>query len=239
MKGSFVKIMRGCPQGKLRFDRIVIAIYFFTVLCPSTMRAESPEPWIQKLEELNIPETSKVLVVSISKQELIYYLDHQIQWEKPISTALKGIGQKRDSFQTPLGLHRIKQKLGKGLPQGAIFESRVYKGQIWVPLQDTAHHTNGPSGESEAETEPAISKLPELITSRILWLTGLEPGFNSGTDPSGALVDSYQRFIYIHGTNREEDIGKPTSYGCVRMFNRDVIELFDQVEEGDLVWIER
>jgi lipoprotein-anchoring transpeptidase ErfK/SrfK len=93
-------------------------------------------------------------------------------------------------------------------------------------------------GENESLQKPDTLESSDLITSRILWLEGLEPGFNSGVDAEGQVVDSYERYIYFHGTNHEDKIGTPVSKGCIRMLNTDVIELFDLVQVGDLVWIQ-
>ena len=89
-----------------------------------------------------------------------------------------------------------------------------------------------PTGRHFSEIPGAESESCNLITSRILWLRGLEPGVNAGGD-----VDTYGRYIYIHGTQHEERIGEPLSAGCVLMRNIDIIELYDQVRVGDLVWI--
>lgn len=157
--------------------------------------------------------------------------------EYTVSTSRHGTGQKKDTFQTPLGLHRIKHKIGKDVPKGAIFEERVFKGQIWIPsAKDAAPANTSTNAETHAKADEPLES--DLITSRILWLDGLEAGHNSGNHPDGTLVDSHQRFIYIHGTNHETDIGKPASHGCIRMHNKEVIALFELVEEGDLVWIQ-
>jgi lipoprotein-anchoring transpeptidase ErfK/SrfK len=86
-----------------------------------------------------------------------------------------------------------------------------------------------PTGRHFSEAEEVEGN---LVTSRILWLRGLEPGVNHGGD-----VDTYSRYVYIHGTQREDRIGEPMSSGCVLMRNRDIIELFEEVRAGDLVWI--
>ena len=143
----------------------------------------------------------------------------QIQWIDiggsanrvyPVSTSAKGIGNRKDSHQTPHGLHRIKQKVGGGQPQGMIFKGREPTGQLFDDFN---------IGKDE-------------ITSRILWLDGMEDGINKG-----GIYDSYERYIYIHGTSDERRIGSPVSIGCIRMKNTDVIELFDEVLVNDLVMI--
>ena len=113
------------------------------------------------------------------------------------------------SHGTPPGVHRIARKIGGGAPAGTIFNERVSNGEIWKPGQHTEE---------------------DLILTRILTLEGLEEGINSGSG-----VDSLARYIYIHGTNHEAEIGKPASGGCIRMTTADIIDLFDRVEEGDPV----
>ena len=126
-----------------------------------------------------------------------------------VSTSRFGSGQKEGSFQTPLGLHRIAEKIGGGFPLGTVFKARRPAGYTW------AGFPNAP------------------ITQRILWLEGLEPGFNCGPG-----VDSKQRFIYIHGTGDEPSLGRPASRGCIHLSADDLIPLYDLVPVGTLVWIE-
>ena len=128
-----------------------------------------------------------------------------------VSTAKNGLGNRLDSFKTPFGIHRIRQKIGGGEPSGMIFKSREATGQIADNL------------DNQDEDE---------ITSRILWLDGLEEGINLN-----GPYDTYSRYIYIHGTSDEKRIGEPVSAGCIRMTNADVIELFDEVLVNDLVII--
>lgn len=133
----------------------------------------------------------------------------------PVSTSKYGTGTRNDSNQTPLGLHRIKDKIGGAMPVNEVFIGRV------------------PHGNLE-ECIAAGVELPEdVITSRIMWLEGMEPGRNQG-----GYVDSYQRYIYIHGTSDEDSIGTPASIGCIRMLNKDVVELFRLVAPGTEVMIE-
>ena len=129
----------------------------------------------------------------------------------PVSTAKNGMGNRVDSYMTPFGIHRIRQKIGGGQPKGMVFEARQAIGKIADDL-DTRDR--------------------DEITSRILWLDGLEEGLNRNGD-----CDSFARYIYIHGTSDEKRIGEPVSAGCIRMKNDDAIELFDQVLVNDLVFI--
>lgn len=156
------------------------------------------------------------IIIKINQQKL-YCCNQQedILYEYPISTSSFGTGNKNGSFKTPLGEHSIAQKIGAGCAINEVFVGRIPQGKLEV---------------IQAEKTP----LPDdIITSRILWLQGMEPGVNYGEG-----IDSYQRYIYIHGTSEEEKIGTPASHGCVRMRNLDVIDLFDRVEEGCRVLIQ-
>ena len=127
-----------------------------------------------------------------------------------ISTSRFGIGQKKNSNRTPLGLHRIAQKVGGGLPLGAVFKSRKLIGYTWQGLTNAT------------------------ITHRILWLEGLEPGFNRGGD-----VDTFDRYIYIHGTGDETTLGRPASHGCIHVRGTELLPLYDLLPRGTLLWISR
>jgi len=209
---------------------VVLAALVYSMLgLPATLS--------ERLQALGLRQTDRVIVVRVKDQKLLLFENGRLKKEYPVSTAQNGVGERVDSYQTPLGLHRVKEKLGAKLPPGAILENREFKGELWIPpaTAERSEKTGPAPGDGSKTAAPA---LPDLITSRILWLEGLEPGRNAGSDKEGRLVDSYQRFIYIHGTNHEAEVGKPTSRGCVRMKNAEVIQLFDLVEEGDLVWIE-
>ena len=130
----------------------------------------------------------------------------------PVSTASNGAGERQDSGCTPRGRHRIRAKIGAGMPPGMAFRGRRPTGEIWTP--------------ELARTHPGR----DWMLSRILWLCGEEPGRNRGGD-----VDSMRRYIYIHGTGDDQPMGEPRSHGCVRMRKHDVIELFNLVEAGTLV----
>ena len=146
------------------------------------------------------------------RQKVKQLIREQVIKSYPISTALKGIGQNKNSFQTPIGTHYIRAKIGKGLPALSIFEARRPTGRIW--------------NKEDAESHPNH----DWILSRILWLSGKELGVNRlGT------IDTMQRYIYIHGTPDESQLGKPLSHGCIRMSNNDVIELFNLIPIGTIV----
>lgn len=151
-----------------------------------------------------------LLVVEIESQLLRVFEAGDEVWQYPVSTSLRGAGCRNGTGCTPLGWHRIDEKIGCDAPRGTIF-----KGRQAGAIADRLSLHEG-----------------DVITSRILWLQGMLPGYNRGGD-----VDSRSRYIYIHGTGQEHLIGKPVSMGCVRMLNDDVIALFDFVETGMAVFI--
>jgi lipoprotein-anchoring transpeptidase ErfK/SrfK len=126
-----------------------------------------------------------------------------------VSTSRNGPGEQEDSFCTPRGKHIIRAKIGAGQPLNAVFVGRRPTGEIY--------------GDELEERHPGR----DWILTRILWLSGCEPGFNRLSK-----VDTMQRYIYIHGSPDSAQIGKPGSIGCIRMHNRDIVELFDQVAPG-------
>lgn len=150
-------------------------------------------------------------------QQLLSLLDEDgnLLQQYPVSTSKYGTGCENGSEKTPLGLHRIKDKLGGAMPVNEVYIGRV------------------PHGNLEECQQRGVDLPEDVIMSRILWLEGMEPGHNQG-----GYVDTYQRYIYIHGTNHEDSIGTPSSIGCIRMRNDDVVNLFRQVEVGSEVLIE-
>jgi len=144
--------------------------------------------------------------VSIQEQQLTVKENEEPIRTYPVSTSRFGIGTGEGSFKTPTGRFRVLQKIGSEMPKGTVFVGRV-------PLQP---------GEKSPSTE-------DLVTSRILWLDGLDEDNANTRD----------RFVYIHGTKHEHKVGTAASHGCVRMRNEDVIELFEMVDEGTPVVIEQ
>ena len=154
------------------------------------------------------------IIVDISEQRLYLYNNDNLVQSFPVSTSKYGEGQIENSFKTPLGLHEIKEKIGDKAQINTIFTARENTNKI-----------------AEIQINPNDTEY-DFVTSRILWLDGLENGINRG-----AGVDSYSRYIYIHGTHEEGLIGQKASHGCIRMFNNDVIDLFYMVSEGTKVQI--
>ena len=155
--------------------------------------------------------------IDIPRQELLV-LDGEagetLLARYPISTALHGPGETHGSGCTPRGLHRVRAKVGAGCLPGAVLVGRRPTGEMYSPELAAAHPGR------------------DWILSRILWLTGCEPGINRG-----GAVDTLRRYIYIHGCPDDCAMGVPLSHGCVRMRNADVVALFDAVSVGTRVQI--
>lgn len=131
-----------------------------------------------------------------------------------VSTALKGAGEQNGSYCTPRGRHIIRAKIGAGQPVNSVFVRRRPTGEIYTP----------DLGEQFPERD--------WILTRILWLSGCEPGFNRRGE-----VDTMRRYIYIHGSPDQVEMGKPGSHGCIRMRNADMLDLFERVAAGTPVEI--
>lgn len=156
-----------------------------------------------------------MIEVNINTQTLfLKSSDGNIIARYPISTAKNGAGEISGSEKTPRGKHVICEKIGENRPIFTVFRARQ------------------PTGEIYSEALEKVFPNRDWILSRILWLSGIEAGFNCGGD-----VDTKSRFIYIHGTHDEKNIGVPNSHGCIRMRNQDVMELFDRVSVGEGVLI--
>lgn len=153
--------------------------------------------------------------ISIPQQTLTLFADDgTLQARYRVSTALNGVGCQKNSGCTPLGKHTVRAKIGAGMPIGTVFVGRRATGEIC-------------SAELMAQFPDR-----DWILTRILWLSGCEPGVNRLGN-----VDTMQRYIYIHGTPDNVPLGVPDSHGCVRMRNADVAQLFDLVSVGTVVTI--
>ncbi|AKR42897.1 L,D-transpeptidase [Methylophilus sp. TWE2] len=151
--------------------------------------------------------------ISIPQQTLTLFDDNDGQVARyAVSTAANGVGCVKNSGCTPLGAHIIRAKIGDGAAENTVFVGRRPTGEIFTPALKL--------------------EFPERdwILTRILWLSGTEPGKNRLGN-----VDTMQRYIYIHGTPDETELGVPGSHGCVRMRNADLVELFDRVPVGTTV----
>lgn len=123
-----------------------------------------------------------------------------------ISSSRNGVGEKNGSYCTPRGRHIVRAKIGAGQPLNAVFVRRRPTGEVWTPALHAAHPGR------------------DWILTRILWLSGCEPGFNRLGE-----VDTMRRYIYIHGSPEPAEMGRPGSIGCIRMRGEDILELFDRV----------
>ncbi|MHB8455218.1 MAG: L,D-transpeptidase family protein [Acidiferrobacterales bacterium] len=137
-----------------------------------------------------------------------------VQMQTHIATARNGVGEEFGSERTPRGWHVIRAKIGAGLAPGAVLVSRRATGEIYTPGLRRSFPDR------------------DWILTRILWLSGLEPGRNRL-----GSVDTMRRYIYIHGCPDEDPMGVPSSRGCVKMRNHEIVELFDRVPAGTRVHI--
>jgi len=145
--------------------------------------------------------------IDIPKQELTVRDGTKVLKKYSVSTAKKGAGEKNGSFCTPRGRHLVRAKIGAGQPWDTVFVRRRPTGEVWSPELDAKYPGR------------------DWILTRILWLSGCERGKNRLGD-----VDTMRRYIYIHGSPDRAEMGKPGSIGCVRMHNKDIVELFDLVQ---------
>ena len=198
---------------KLATSKSEMSVSLKTLLSRGSIDYPDQKEYLEVLEK-GIQLNDDSINLNQFRQKVKQLKNHQVNKSYLISTALKGIGQNKNSFQTPIGTHYIRAKIGKDLPALSIFEARRPTGRIW--------------NKEDAESYPN----QDWVLSRILWLSGKELGVNR----LGSL-DTMQRFIYIHGTPDESQLGEPLSHGCIRMSNDDVIELFDLVFAGTIVHI--
>ena len=155
------------------------------------------------------------IVVSIGAQTLDLLDDaDRLVKRYLVSTATNGAGEQSGSYRTPRGRHAVRAKIGADLPLGSVFVGRRPTGEVWTP--------------------ELAAQFPgrDWMLTRILWLSGKEPGFNRLGN-----VDTMRRYIYIHGTPDDQPMGVPGSHGCIRMSNTDVADLFERIPAGTPVVI--
>lgn len=155
------------------------------------------------------------LLISLTKQRLRLMTAGQVLAAYSVSTARNGPGEHCGSGCTPRGWHRVRVRIGRGCRPGTVFVGRR------------------PTGEHYSVRLAARYPNRDWILTRILWLSGLEPGRNRYGE-----VDTLRRFIYIHGTPEEEPMGVPRSHGCIRMRNADIVDLYERITAGTRVLIE-
>ncbi|KXX65300.1 L,D-transpeptidase [Marichromatium gracile] len=154
------------------------------------------------------------ILIDVPTQTLTLSAGARVLARYPVSTGLNGVGERNGSGCTPRGLHRVRARIGEGCAPGTVFRGRRPTGEICDAALRAAHPGR------------------DWITTRILWLTGCEPGRNRGGE-----VDTLRRYIYIHGTPPSEPLGEPRSHGCIRMHDAALIALFDQTPVGTPVEI--
>ena len=191
----------------LRLFNIILILLFSKTIF-------SQENVIQKANNYISTDYSELLFVSIENQKMYHIKEGEIVKQYAISSSEYGTGSKAGSNKTPLGLHKIKEKYGDETPINGRMIGRVFYGQIATLYND----------KTKSKTDD--------VTSRIFWLEGLENGKNKGEG-----IDSYKRYIYIHGTSEEGRLGTPASHGCIRMKNNEVIDLYKTIAIGTLVLI--
>jgi hypothetical protein len=199
------------------FLTLVLSLSLFA--CASnTPLPISHEAVTTHLKKKKARPTPYTIVIDSKTQTMTLLREKNVDAVYKISTSKHGLGQNLNSFKTPIGLHRIVEKIGDDVPPYGIFHRRQYTGVVW-------------------QAPPPQLHLKDYIVTRVLRLKGLEPGLNAGHDRKGHLVDSEQRAIYIHGTTMEWKIGTPHTKGCIHMNNKDMIDLFDRVPNGTLVMV--
>ena len=191
----------------LRLFNFILIILFYNT-------AFSQEDIIRKVNNYISTDYSELLFVSIENQKMYHIKEGAIVKKYIISSSEYGTGSEAGSNKTPLGLHKVKEKYGDETPINGRMIGRVFYGQIATLYND----------KTKSKTDD--------VTSRIFWLEGLEKGKNKGEG-----VDSYKRYIYIHGTSEEGRLGTPASHGCIRMKNNEVIDLYKTIAIGTLVLI--
>jgi len=172
------------------------------------------EPLNKTRTALGIKPSDRLLVVRTGRSLLQFWEQGALVKSYVVSTSKAPPSNVSGSLGTPPGLHEIADRIGAHQPPGVVFTARVPSGR---------HYSELPDGELGSRC---------LITSRILWLRGLEPGVNAGGN-----VDTHRRYIYLHGTQDDRRVGQPWGSGCILLRNADIVELFERVRVGDQVWI--
>jgi len=187
----------------------IVAVFFATGCATFQKQNHLPDACLATMHRLNIEPTHYVLTVNIARQTASLYERNRFVKTYTCSTSRFGIGEVLGSNCTPRGLHRIAEKIGDGQPDGTIFREREVVGYV-----------------SELGVKAGG------ITTRIMWLEGLEPGYNQGGN-----VDTHERTIYIHGTGDQKSLGRPASHGCIHFADPDLVALFNLLPSGTLVWL--
>lgn len=189
---------------------LALLLALMTLFSAAQMPETAPSARFQEAVGYGLPSNGFLLIVDCSSQILTLVDSGKPVQRLLISTAKAGIGNKQGSNQTPLGWHRIEERIGDGEPLGRVFRSRLAQSEILSGAQ------------------LSMAESGDYVLTRILWLRGLQPTYNAGPG-----VDSHDRCIYLHGTNQEQLLGSPASHGCIRLSNTDVIALFDRIRNRE------
>ncbi len=169
--------------------------------------------YLEVIKNLGLKETSNRLLVSIKQQKMYHQKEGKSVKTYVISSSLNPPSCKENSLGTPWGLHKVSEIIGSDQPLGMVFKGR------------------SPINYRYWECDKEMQK-QNLITSRILRLVGLQEGLNCGTG-----IDTYERYVYIHGTNHENKLGTPSSSGCIQVSNNNAIELAGNIPAGSHLYI--
>ncbi|MGA7802545.1 MAG: L,D-transpeptidase [Gammaproteobacteria bacterium] len=158
---------------------------------------------------------SLLIRISTDEQRLQLVRGGEVLMDCPVATAHNGVGERNGSECTPRGWHQVRARIGAGCAVNTVFVGRRPTGEVYSPsLKNEQPHR-------------------DWILTRILWLSGLEPGRNRF-----GVVDTMRRYIYIHGCPDQDEMGVPSSHGCIKMRNADVLQLFERVPSGTRVLIQ-
>jgi hypothetical protein len=173
------------------------------------------DAYLACLQRHNLNRTQHVLIAALGEKNLLWWKDGGQAGAYPFSRSKNPLSCVEGSLGTPWGLHEVAEKHGAGQPPGMVFTGRQPTGQCW--------HARADAGPRQ----------PCLVTTRILRLRGLEPGLNAGPG-----IDSFDRFIYLHGTNFPERFPENISAGCLLLRDQDLLELYDAIPAGSHVYID-
>ncbi|OUU12090.1 MAG: L,D-transpeptidase [Verrucomicrobia bacterium TMED40] len=169
--------------------------------------------YCERVSTLGVKRTENALVASIKDQLIVRFHNGKSVKDYPMSSSKRPPSCKENSLGTPNGLHVVCEKIGEGEPLGMVFKGRKPIGLKYKECSEEEREKN-------------------LITTRILRLQGLEDGLNKGEG-----IDTYGRYVYIHGTNHEENLGSPASSGCLQVSNAEAVELHDEIPLGSHLYI--
>jgi lipoprotein-anchoring transpeptidase ErfK/SrfK len=203
---------------------LLMVISFCNIYSESMDNLKVANKVLNKINQKRKDKIENLIIVDANKQELYLVNNKKIIAEYKISTGYSGTDSNAtvNSLKTPIGLHKIVKKIGDSCKIGTIFKGKRNTKKIAKIIVDK---------------KDLNTKMIDYVLTRVLVLEGKEPGINNGRNKEGVIVDSHYRGIYIHGTNNEVQIGEPASHGCIRMKNKDVIDLYNRIKVGCFVYI--